>query len=662
MYGDSRAIDGELFWRCIRLIARREDREMEEVMEIGGFSRNSKERRMPRTAPVLETAAIKFRPSAQSLIIPPSSVMATSSLPPKHTQVLVIGGGPAGSYAASALAREGINVTVFEASKFPRYHIGESLIPSVRHYLRFIGAEDKLANYGFVHKPGSAIKFNQFKREGYTDFVALGHNNNAWNVVRSEFDQLLLNHARASGAAVYEQTKVDAIHFDPSNPDQPVSVSWTHTPPQALPSPPASPTTSTFSRIFNRFSNAEQMPQVNGPVQGTTTFTRVIDASGRAGLMSTRYLHSRRFNASLKNIAVWGYWENVKSYAEGTRRSGAPWFEALTDESGWAWFIPLHNGSTSVGIVVNQKAYNAKADSLPPPPFSDQQTENAASTLAARYLSNLNFAPGIVDLIGEGKLVEGSVKTASDFSYSAPSYAGPNYRIVGDAGAFIDPFFSSGIHLAMTSALSAAATICASIRGDCSEALAASWHTQRVATSYTRFQVVVLSAYKQIRSQTGDVLADIDEDNYDRAFAYLRPVIQGASEMGARLSESELQKSLDFCVKLFDPTTPEDHERASFMNGLSRELLDVSTPVIAPEVLEKTLDVEYFGQSCDEDSGSDTEKAIETKMVLHKVNARRVIHSEYAINNMELENLDGYAVRLERGKLGLMKTSPTTAH
>lgn len=274
--------------------------------------------------------------------------------------------------------------------------------------------------------------------------------------VRSEFDQLLLNHARTSGAAVYEQTKVDTIHFDPSNPERPVSVSWTHTPPPGLPSPPASPTTSTFTKIFRRFSNAEQPSNTSGPIQGTTAFTHVIDASGRAGLMSTRYLHNRRFNASLKNIAMWGYWKGVESYGEGTHRSGAPWFEALTgesavilpafylifpflDESGWAWFIPLHNGSTSVGIVVNQKVHNANADSLPPSPFGDAQTPNVTpSTLAARYLANLSFAPGVVRLIGEGKLVEGSVKTASDFSYSAPSYAGPNYRVVGDAGGQCD--------------------------------------------------------------------------------------------------------------------------------------------------------------------------------------------------------------------------------
>jgi flavin-dependent dehydrogenase len=89
--------------------------------------------------------------------------------------------------------------------------------------------------------------------------------------------------------------------------------------------------------------------------------------------------------------------------------------------------------------------------------------------------------------------------------------------------AFIDPFFSSGIHLALTSALSAAATICASIKSDCPESDAANWHTRRVATSYTRFQVVVLGAYKQIRAQSASVLSDIDEDNFDRAFAFLRP-------------------------------------------------------------------------------------------------------------------------------------------
>ncbi|KAF8639517.1 hypothetical protein AX17_001422 [Amanita inopinata Kibby_2008] len=585
----------------------------------------------------------------------------SSSLPPKHTQILVIGGGPAGSYAAAALAREGLSVTLLEASKFPRYHVGESLIPSIRHYLRFIGVEEKLANHGFVRKPGSAIKFNQYKREGYTDFVALGHNNNAWNVVRSEFDQLLLNHARSCGASVYEHTKVETIEFSPTEPTKPISVSWTHTPVPAQPSPPSTPSHSpspSCSQLSDDTSTA---------ITGTTNFNYLIDATGRTGIISTRYLKNRHFNASLKNVAIWGYWTNVETYGIGTTREGAPWFEALTDESGWAWFIPLHDGTTSVGVVMNQRMYNESAKKpLRPSPFANEPISIPPErSTTSRYTSNLALAPGLVKLVNpNGKLVKGSVRSASDFSYSASSYAGNGFRIVGDAAAFIDPFFSSGIHLALTSALSAASSICAAIRGHCSELQAARWHTTRVATSYTRFQVVVLSAYKQIRAQNLDVLSDISEDNYDRAFAFLRPVIQGASDMGTRLSESELQKSLDFCVNLFNPTSPEQHERLSRSGKIGRELLDVTAPVMDPAMLENSLQV---GHKCmdprhlqlEEDSelSSDSEQANEMRMVLKKINARRVVHSEYAINNLELEPIDGYVMLLEGGKLGLVRVA-----
>ncbi|KAG2068033.1 hypothetical protein BDR04DRAFT_1120073 [Suillus decipiens] len=108
--------------------------------------------------------------------------MAIQKLP-TSTEILVIGGGPAGSYAAAALAREGFGVTLLEAANFPRYHIGESLLPSVRPFLTFIDAEKSIMNHGFTLKPGAAIKLNQYKREGYTDFIALNPDNGAWNVV-----------------------------------------------------------------------------------------------------------------------------------------------------------------------------------------------------------------------------------------------------------------------------------------------------------------------------------------------------------------------------------------------------------------------------------------------------------------------------------------------
>ncbi|KAK2464287.1 hypothetical protein APHAL10511_003744 [Amanita phalloides] len=604
----------------------------------------------------------------------------SSNLPPKHSRILVIGGGPAGSYAAAALAREGFQVTLFEATKFPRYHVGESLIPSIRHYLRYIGAEEKLLNHGFVCKPGSAIKFNQYKREGYTDFIALGHNNNAWNVVRSEFDQMLLNHARSCGVSVYERTRVESISFCDRDPTKPISATWSHTPPPSPPSPPSTPSHSPFRPCAELTDDAT--PSVS--IRGVTKFSYLIDATGRSGIMSTKYLKNRYFNASLRNVAVWGYWTNVGIYGKGTAREGAPWFEALTgeytdfilreyfnyqlsDESGWAWFIPLHDGTTSIGIVMNEGTYNesAKKPLFPSPFVSEHIPSPHASSTASRYISHLTLAPGLVNLVNpHGRLAQGSIRSASDFSYSAPSYSGNGYRIIGDAGAFIDPFFSSGIHLALTSALSAASSVCASIRGHCSEQLAAEWHSRRVAISYTRFQVVVLSAYKQIRAQNVDVLSDISEDNYDRAFAFLRPVIQGASDIGSRLSESELQKSLDFCVNLFNPTSSERHKWLSRSGRLGKELLDVTVPVMDPVILESALRVGQKScnstshlESEDSELSSDSERTSEMRMMLRKINARRVVHSEYAISNFELEPIDGYVARLEPGKLGLVRVS-----
>ena len=141
---------------------------------------------------------------------------------------------------------------------------------------------------------------NLLKRDLDTDFVALGHDNAAWNVVRSEFDHLLLEHASELGAKVRQNTKVVSLEFDEN--DKPVSATYSHRPSQ----------------------------DVENTVGGKITFEYLVDATGRAGLMSTKYLKNRNFTDSLKNIAVWGYWAGAGSYGEGTTRAGAPWFEALT--------------------------------------------------------------------------------------------------------------------------------------------------------------------------------------------------------------------------------------------------------------------------------------------------------------------------------------------
>jgi flavin-dependent dehydrogenase len=185
-----------------------------------------------------------------------------------------------------------------------------------------------------------------------------------------------------------------------------------------------------------------------------------------------------------------------------------------SDASGWCWYIPLHNGTHSVGLVQSQEIATAKKRELGSPSGKDF------------YMTSMDLAPGIKGLLSKGELVS-EIKAASDWSYSASSYAFPYVRIAGDAGCFIDPFFSSGVHLAILGGLSAAMTICASIKGDCDENAAASWHSKKVTESYTRFFLVVNSALKQIWSQDEPVINDIDEEGFGRAFDHFRPGTQG---------------------------------------------------------------------------------------------------------------------------------------
>ncbi|KAG1776887.1 putative halogenase [Suillus placidus] len=501
--------------------------------------------------------------------------MANQTLP-TSTEILVVGGGPAGSYAAAALAREGFEVTLLEAANFPRYHIGESLLPSVRSFLTFIGAEESIMNHGFTIKPD-------------TDFIALNPDNGSWNVIRSEFDDLLFRHASKCGATVFDNTRVAEFQFDG---ERPVSADW---------------------------SNAST------GIQGRISFNYLVGC----------YLKNRRYNQALNNVACWGYWDGTGSYMPGTTRQNAIWVEALEDESGWAWFIPLHDGSTSVGIVMDQESSNRKKKA------SRAISGASSSNLLAHYKEELSRTRGVLRLIGNGTLRNDgkpeAVKSASDFSYSAPTYAGDHFRLAGDSGAFIDPFFSSGVHLAFTGGLSAALTIAASIRGLCCEEDAQRWHTSKIATSYTRFLLVVLGTYKQIRNQSMPVMSDVDEDNFDRAFDLIRPVIQGTADVGKALTEDELQKTMDFCRHLFAPTDPEMH------SAVKARLDPTLTSPDAPVMTECEVD-RLFGDADEE-----------AKIVLKEINARKPIHTMYnPTENFGVEEHFGFKAVLERGKLGLV--------
>jgi len=416
-------------------------------------------------------------------------------------------------------------------------------------------------------------------------------------------DDLMLRHAAKQGVKVFEETRVESIDFtgDPAT-SRPIAAHWTN----------------------------------KQGAKGRIAFDWLVDASGRAGVMSTKYLKNREMRESLRNVAVWGYWKDVKRYAEGTKRECSGWFEALTDEQGWSWTIPLHDGTTSIGVVMHINAANAKK-AIP-------KADGQKPTLTEHYLDQLQYLPGVRDLIGEkGTFIPGSTKSAADYSYSASSYSGDHFRIIGDAANFVDPFFSSGVHIAMTGGLSAATTICASIKGEADEKTAQAWHDAKVGIAHTRFLFVVLGAYQQMHLQSAPILSDVNADNFDRAFEMFRPVIYGLADSQKKLTDEKVQDMMDVCQSFFDPYVSEEHVVA-VRQRYGPEYIKFEGPVLGKEKIEKMVG----GDEMDE-------------RVLRKFDALKVFSDDVEATYMERNVLLGYRAKVEKGDLGLRKVSEMKA-
>ncbi|KAL9124475.1 MAG: hypothetical protein Q9217_006191 [Psora testacea] len=283
----------------------------------------------------------------------------------------------------------------------------------------------------------------------------------------------------------------------------------------------------------------------------------------------------------------------------------------------------------SVGVVMNQEVATSKKKAMESPSGRDL------------YLESIKLAPGIHKLLPKAELVS-EVKSASDWSYSASTYASPFVRIVGDAGCFIDPFFSSGVHLALASGLSAAVTICAARKGECDELAAGKWHSTKVAEGYTRFLLVVLSALKQIRRKEEPVLSDWDEQGFDRAFAFFRPIIQGTADSNGKLTQEELSKTVDFCFHAFEPAGKEEREAVlrkveDISNNASDNKMDLKSKEGA-EMLEATLSPDEM-------------------RILTTIRARQMVRTEdiVSIEHFNTDTIDGMVPNMKRGELGLVR-------
>jgi 2-polyprenyl-6-methoxyphenol hydroxylase-like FAD-dependent oxidoreductase len=315
------------------------------------------------------------------------------------TDVLVIGGGPGGSTAATCLAQGGLRVTLVEREAFPRFHIGESLLPANIPLLERLGVMDRVKEAGFITKYGAYIH-DQETDLSYTFMFRPGKPWPPWafEVPRAQFDGVLLDHAAAQpGVTLCQPAQVENVAFDADGVNAEIrDAAGSHT-------------------LRARF---------------------LVDASGRDGFLASRQ-GRREPIPGLGKVALFAHFRGARRWPgkeEGNIR-------LYVFEDGWFWWIPFRGDVTSVGCVLHARAAREREGSV-----------------EALYEEMLGRCRGVAEGLGGAERIT-PVHTAANFSYRTSPVVGDRFVCVGDSVMFIDPIFSTGVFVAMQSAELASAEI-----------------------------------------------------------------------------------------------------------------------------------------------------------------------------------------------------------
>lgn len=390
----------------------------------------------------------------------------------EQCDVVVIGGGPAGSTASALIAQRGHSVQLFERERFPRFHIGESLIPETYWVLERLGMLDKMRQSHFIKK--YSVQFVSANGKLSAPFYFWDNKphecSQTWQVVRSEFDQMMLNNAREHGVEAYEGVHVQDVLFDGSR------------------------------------AVGVRVREADGTVREIGAKV-VVDASGQSGILQHKF-KLRIWDPILNKGAIWTYWEGA--YRDQGKDEGATIVLQTANRLGWFWYIPLHDNRVSVGVV-------APFDYL----FKGRESHEKT------YEEEVERCPAVKERVANARRVTGYFATR-DYSYRATKVAGDGWVMVGDAFGFLDPLYSSGVLLALKSGELAADAIADGLaKGDVSEAQLGSWGTafnvgvdrmrRLVCEYYAGFNFgKFIRAYPHLRGTVTDLLiGDLFTDRVD---------------------------------------------------------------------------------------------------------------------------------------------------